>query len=129
MEQFSTMASGLISGLKFTFDVPPDGGGMPVLDTMCWMGIEDREEGLNPDMLPDKYKNSRRVKTRSLKKLILYTFYKKPMANRNSNRQSSAMPESMKVSMTSNEIQRRMKNTSRDLPYPILDRFLTNYMD
>ena len=31
--------------------------------------------------------------------------------------------------MTSNEIQRRMKNTSRDLPYPILDRILTNYMD
>ena len=99
------------------------------MDTMCWMGTEDREEGLNPDMLPDKYKNSRTVKTRSLKKVILYTFYKKPMANRNSNRQSSAMPESMKVSMTSNEIQRRMKNTSRDLPYPILDRILTNYMD
>ena len=73
------------------------------------MGVEDREEGLNPDMLPDKYKNSRTVKTRSLKKVILFTFYKKPMANRNSNRQSSAMPESMKVSMTSNEIQRRMK--------------------
>ena len=44
MEEFAKLSSGLVSGLKFTFDVPPDsGGGMPVLDTCCRMGVEERE--------------------------------------------------------------------------------------
>ena len=47
MEEVAKLSSGLISGLKFTWDIPPDEGSMPVLDTMCWMGVETRVEGLN----------------------------------------------------------------------------------
>ena len=42
---------------------------------------------------------------------------------------ANRMPESMKVATTTNEIQRRMRNTSRDLPHQVLDQVLKNYMD
>ena len=80
-------------------------------------------------MIPEALKKHQSEKTQSLKRVILFTFYKKPMANKNSNRVNSAMPESMKVATTTNEIQRRMRNTSRDLPHQVLDQVLKNYMD
>ena len=58
MGEFAKMASGIISCLKFTWDIPPDsGGGMPVLDTCCWVGEEERIEGIDPAIVPDKYKH------------------------------------------------------------------------
>ena len=47
----------------------------------------------------------------------MYCFYKKPMSNRTSSRVESAMPETMEIFMMSQEIQRRMRNSSRDLPW------------
>ena len=36
MQQFAEVASGLISCLKFTWEIPPDsGGGVAVLETLC----------------------------------------------------------------------------------------------
>ena len=102
---------------------------MPVLDTCCWMGEESREEGLNPNMIPGHLRSKLNVKSNKLQRVILYCFYKKPMANKSSNMAKSAMPEQQKMSMTSQEIQRRCRNTSRDLPKEILDRVLQNYMD
>ena len=42
MREFAKMASGIVSCLKFMWDIPRGGEGMPVLDTKCWMG-QDRE--------------------------------------------------------------------------------------
>ena len=79
------------------------------------MGQEQREDGINPDIVPNNMKNLIQMKHGTLKKVILYAFYKKPMANKASNRAKSAMPDQMKASMTSAEIQRRCRNCSRDL--------------
>ena len=130
MGEFAKMASGIISCLKFTWDIPPDsGGGMPVLDTCCWIGEEERIEGIDPAIVPDKYKHLIITKHSKLKKVIMFPFFKKPMANRTSNRSNTAMPETMRCSMTSAEIQRRCRNTSRDLPPEILEKTLARYMD
>ena len=80
-------------------------------------------------MITDEMKKHINVKANKLHKVIVYTFYKKPMSNRTSNRYSSAMPDSMKIATTANEIHRRLRNCSRDLPYEIMDRVLINYMD
>ena len=84
---------------------------------MCWMGTETRVDGLNKEMLPEEFKKFHQTKTHSLKRVILYCFYKKPMSNRTSSRVESAMPETMEIFMMSQEIQRRMRNSSRDLPW------------
>ena len=130
MQQIAEMASGLISCLKFTWEIPPDsGGGMAVLDTLCWMGVEEREEGTITEFIPENLRHHHKIKTRALKKVILFSFYKKPMANQCSNRAKSGMPENMRNAMTSAEIQRRLRNTSTDLPRSYLEETLRNYMD
>ena len=57
MREFAKMASGIVSCLRFTWEIPRGGEGMPVLDTKCWMGQEQREDGINPDIIPNNMKN------------------------------------------------------------------------
>ena len=51
------------------------------------------------------------------------------MVNRVSNRYTSASPEHMKVSTVTNEILRRFRTTSRDLPVSEMEGVLMRYMD
>ena len=75
MQQIAEMASGLISCLKFTWEIPPDsGGGMAVLDTLCWMGVEEREEGTITEFIPENLRHQHKIKTRALKRVILFSF-------------------------------------------------------
>ena len=67
MEQFAKMASQMLGCLNFTYDVPQNNPNnrMPVLDTEIWIGQEQREIGIPPEILennqisakPGKLKN------------------------------------------------------------------------
>ena len=63
-----------------------------------------------------------------LKQVILFSFYKKPMANRVANLKRAGLPESSKVATATNECLRRLKNVSRELPKSELETILKAYM-
>ena len=76
--------------LKFTMETCEDfeSGKLPTLDTQIWM------EG----------------------KKLMYEFYEKPMSAKTVIRRNSALSENTKVASLSQDLIRRMKNTSLDLP-------------
>ena len=80
MEEIRLMASSIHGCLKFTWDSPSKNkcGKMPVLDTKLWLGEEARESSINPEI--NNIATKRRVG--KLKTVVLFMFYKKPMANR-----------------------------------------------
>ena len=129
MEQVALMASDIVSCLKFTNDCPQinSEGTMAVLDTQMWTGQEARQTGIPRDMLEDK--DLIKTKMGPLREIVLYKFYQKPMANRVGNRKASAAPEQQKVSTTSQEFLRRLKNTSRDLPPEVIEEVIMTYME
>ena len=100
---------------------------MPVLDTVMWLGTEYRETGFPPAALENQELIT--MKPGGLKKIILYSFYRKPMANPLPNLQASAQPEGIKVQTVVNELIRRIKNTSRDLPPIVVEEIIKEYMD
>ena len=97
---------------------------MAVLDTEMWLGLESMSPGV-PEAVSDK----KPVRPGEAKKIILYSFYKKPMANRLANLESNAIPEGQKISTATNEIIRRYKNTSRSLGTEVIEGILKDYMD
>ena len=78
MEEIGTMASSIHGCLNFTWDSPSRNkcGKMPVLDTQLWLGEESREARVHPEI------NNVATKTRigNLKNVVLFMFFKKPMA-------------------------------------------------
>ena len=108
MTEFANMASGVVSCLRFTFDCPQmnAGGAMPVLDTQMWVGKEGRNSGIPEAILEDR--SLIQTKVGILRSVVLYKFYRKPMANQVSNRNSSTIPEQQKVSTTAQEVLRRV---------------------
>ena len=92
---------------------------MPVLDTRIWVGREQRETGVPEGALNDTSLIT--TKPGALKRVVLYSFYRKPMAHPVQNMKSSVHPESVKVPTAVSEITRRIKNTSRDLPGVIIE--------
>ena len=86
---------------------------MAVLDTQMWVGKEERRVGIPEKILKPEEDF---VKTSELKEVILYSFYKKEVANRIPNLANSAAPEGQKIATATKEVIRRLKNTSRDLP-------------
>ena len=126
--QFSKMASSVLNCLNFTHDHPeanPEKR-MPVLDTHIWMGTEAREPGVPKEWLKEE---GEILKLGAMRKVVLHSFYKKPMANRVPNVRESAVPDGHKMATISQEIIRRLKNTSRDLPVQEMERVLKEYMD
>ena len=96
-------------------------------DTHMWVGVESKNSRISEAFLEDK--TLIQMKVRILRSVVLYKFYQKPMANQVSNRNSSAIPEQQKVSTTAQEILRRIKNTSRDLPPEVVEEVLMTYME
>ena len=129
MEEFAKMASSIVNCLKFTYDCPQmnANGTMPVLDTQMWVGCETRTTGIPEALLKDK--SLVKAKVGQLRSVVLYKFYQKPMTNKLSNRQSNAIPEQQKVSTTTQEVIRRLKNTSRDLPPEEVENVIMTYME
>ena len=93
MAQVARMAGDVLKCLKFTYDTPSmnQSRKMPVLDTQIWMEKETREAGIPGDMFKDRELIN--TKTGSLRRVIVYMFYQKPMAQRVYNLYRSAYPE------------------------------------
>ena len=83
-----------MEGIAFTWDCPDSSNSiMPVLDTAMWIGQEARLKGI-----PAEVSNNTLTITKHgpLRRVILYEFFKKPMANKCANLSKSAHPESSK---------------------------------
>ena len=81
MQAFADMASSIMDCLNFTWDAPSlnSNGMMPVLDTMVWVGTPMRTWGVPDPILPKG--TSLPAKPGTLRPVLLYKFYRKPMAN------------------------------------------------
>ena len=102
---------------------------MPVLDTLLWVGRECTDEGIPDELVESPKLKPDRDKLPTTHNLILYKFYKKPMADKTPNRQTNALPENVKVTTVSNEVIRRMKCTLLRLPPRVVEDTLMEYMD
>ena len=127
MEAFSQMASGVMKCLNFTWDAPSKNQNlkMPFLDTMIWVGTPQRTWGIPEAILPKG--TSLPAKTGTLEPIILYQFYRKPIANPTPMNSRSAAPLKDQIQTATNKFLRRMKNTSRELPQDHLEEILQNY--
>ena len=73
--------------------------------------------------------NSKMVtKVGELKNVIIFGFYKKPMANKCGNLKRSGLPEQQKFNTAVQEVLRRLKNTSRELSVTEYEVRLGDYM-
>ena len=89
-----------------------------------WLGYEQRESKVHPEI------NSDDLITRlgKLKRLILYEFYMKPMANRLSNHYTKTLPEGVQITTGVQELLCSLRNTSRDLHPSHTEKVILDYM-
>ena len=129
MDVVRQISGNILDCLNFTTDTPAqnDSKKMPVLDTQVWVGEEEREEGI-PQALLESGCSGPTTQMGEIKKIILYQFYKKQMADRVPNRVENALPNQSKVTTAAQEVIRRMKNTSRYLPSHVIEDILFEYM-
>ena len=111
----------------FQFDTPEfnPNNKMPMLDTAMMMATESREKGVPREINPS---NECISKQGSLKTIIMYTFYKKPMASRYANLKTPGLPEGSKFNTAVEEVMRRFKNCSRELPINHINGVIKDYM-
>ena len=97
LEEMGMMASDLVNCLRFTWDTPEhnNNGRMPVLDSQLWVEIQPRVKGIPEEMDPEAPKETC---IGGLKRIIMFSFYKKPMASRKNSLNRAGLPESTKVS-------------------------------
>ena len=98
---------------------------MPVLDTQLWIGIEARESTTPSYMEPNAPKITQQD---TLKKVILYKFFKKPMASRTNNLFRGGIALGSKIATGTQEIIRQLKNTSREIEHEQITTILMDYM-
>ena len=70
----------------------------------------------------------RLIKPGKLNNIILFEFYKKPMASRTNNLFRGGIPLGSKIATGTQEVIRRLKNTSRELEPCRIEEILSNYM-
>ena len=88
------------------------------------MREESREKGIPHEI--GEY--PRILKTGTLKRIVIFEFYKKPMANPCPNLRRSGIPDGSQRATASNEILRRLKNTSREVCSITVSQILKEYM-
>ena len=117
MREFSKIADSVTKCLNFTWDTPNQhtGGRMPVLDTQMWIGDGARKWGVPAPIMEPGVPLPEH--TGQLKRIILYSFYRKSMACQTPMHFRAAAPEKVqdKIQTAVNEYLRRMKNCSREL--------------
>ena len=115
MEEYAKAASEAVECLNFTWDSPVvnKSSTLPVLDTQLWVGEAEEEESI-----PEQCQKVVAVAPRKFRqvKMIQFKFYKKPMANKVPNRATNALPEKQKVTGSTQEVIRRLKNPSTRIP-------------
>ena len=89
-----------------------------------WVALESREKGF-PEQIGQLIRVS---KIGQLKRIIMFLFFKKPMANPCPNLRRSGPPEGTKRATVTNEIIRRLKNTSRELGPETIKAVPTDYL-
>ena len=94
---------------------------MPVVDTEMWIGCEQRDQGLPEAILP---KIKQKTKMGTFKNAISFKFYTKPMTYTTANLCRNAAPTGQQIATIAQEIIRRCKNTSTDLPATVLESSL-----
>ena len=102
MREYQKMANTILPFIQVTFDTVDDHPSktLPVLDLQCWT------EG----------------------KVVLHKYYEKPMSSKYCIMEASAMSQNVKWSSLSQEIIRRMKNTSRRVAHDVREGILTDFM-
>ena len=95
------MMNSVFTNLRFTVETAEDfkDAALPTLDTKVWI------EGGR----------------------LLYTYFEKPMANKKVMARKSAMGENMKIASLSQDLVRRMKNTSSRLPQSSRNEVVNQY--
>ena len=63
-----------------------------------------------------------------LKQVIMYEFFKKPMASKLNNGYRGALPEGFKITTGVQEVLRRLRNTGRYLPPKNAGKIIRDYM-
>ena len=103
MREFRAMANSIFSFIQVTSDSQDDNAGntLPVLDLQCWV-----EGGL-----------------------VLHSFYRKPMGSEYCLMEASAMGSNTKWATLTQEVIRRMKNTSRRVCEAVRAEILTDFME
>ena len=97
---------------------------MPVFDTKIFMGEEQRESWIQQRIIRGM---EIPIRIGQLKRVILFTFFKKPMAREVTMLRRSAMPSNIVNATVASEFLRRMKNTSRDLTPNRIEEVLSKY--
>jgi hypothetical protein len=102
MREFQKMANTQLDFIRVTYDTCTDheSGKLPILDLQCW--VEAR--------------------------IIYHMYYEKPMSSQYCIKETSAMSANTKWSSLSQEVIRRMKNTSGRVSHVTRESILTEYM-
>jgi hypothetical protein len=102
MREFQKMANTQLDFIRVTYDTCTDheSGKLPILDLQCW--VEAR--------------------------IIYHMYYEKPMSSQYCIKEASAMSANTKWSSLSQEVIRRMKNTSQRVSHVTRESILTDYM-
>ena len=101
LEEISKMASGVLKCLNFTWDTPNQNKNkkMPVLDTQLWVEIPKKGKGI-PKFIEGDHQEC--AMPEIPKPIVMYCFFKKPMASTRNNMNRGGLPISSKVATTVN---------------------------
>merc|ERR1711954_337160 len=89
-----------------------------------WEGEDIREEGIPRALIEEEPQKQ----MGELKNIVKYKFFRKPMADPIPNRANNSIPPQTKVTTATQEILRRIKNTSRWNPPEVIEEILLMYM-
>ena len=96
--------------IQFTSEIPQDfpNNRLPTLDFTCWLEDDFEIDGAS-DNIENGEVDEDQARTRSR---IFYSFFEKPMSSPFCILEQSALPENTKIASLSQEVVRRMLNTS-----------------
>ena len=115
MNVVKNIMNSIYRNIKVDVEVPENfkDAKLPVLDFKCW--VENKSDG------------GREIKPRTKK--LLYTYFEKEMSTKYSILKTSAMPENTKINSLSNDMIRRMKNTSELLDQKVRNSVVDKYAE
>ena len=117
----------IFSNIQFTLEIPEDflDGRLPTLDFACWLEEGGSKNEMDHQEDPEAECDCRQDHGEGRQKII-YSFYEKPMNSPFSILERSALPESTKMSSLTQEVVRRMANTSEDVPQEERNQIVEN---
>ena len=110
MREIRKLSDSLLDFIKMKEDVPAnhESGKLPMLDFQVWKEEVEQEDGTQT--------------------LLMHEFYEKKMTSKFVIMESSALPKRMKITTLSQEVVRRMRNTSRGVSSQRRGEILSEFM-